>query len=223
MERLKLRLWAVAAVTMLMGIAFSVAPRPSQTARTEDWIGQQLPTDVGTFRMEANRAEPSNTSCTYKMDKSTYDTLKPWGIVARVYSNGRESYDVVVIGSNNKESFHDPKVCFGAQAWNLGPERTENIETKTRGTVPVTLVEMTKGSTKTFAVYFYKSVNSGFIASNSGVKMAMLTHKIKSFGQNDEGAFIRIIPSYDMPSLDKLKVFIGEWLDATGSTSKGYY
>lgn len=222
MERLNLRLWAVAIVSLAVGAVLFAAPRPEQKARTESWIGQQLPTQVGNFKFISNQEDPSNTLCTYKMDKMTYDTLHPWGIVARVFSNGPEAYDVVVIGSNDKESFHDPKVCFGAQAWTLGAERVEKIHTKTRGDVDVTVVDMTKGNDKTIAVYFYKT-QSGFVSTNNGVKISMLKYKITHLGKNDEGAFIRVIPRQLNPNLENMKAFIGDWLDESGKTSNGYY
>ena len=222
MERLNFRLWAVAVLSLVIGGVLFAAPRPNQTKQTEEWIGSKLPTQVNSFKFVPNQEDPNNKLCTYKMDQTTYDVLHPWGIVARVFIDGPEAYDVVVIGSNDKESFHDPKVCFAAQGWSLGAERTEQVATKTRGNVPVTVVDMTKGSEKTIAVYFYRT-KKGFIASNTDVKWAMLSYKISHWGANDEGAFIRVIPRHNNADLGKLKGFIGDWLDEAGKTSEGYY
>lgn len=222
MERLKSRLWVTAGMFIIVGGMLAFAGRPQQVKREESWIAQQLPEKVGLFQMLPS-TEKEGDYCTYRMNKTTYDTLQPWGIVARVFTKGQEAYDVVVIGSNGKESFHDPKVCFGAQGWVLGPERVEKVATKTRGEVPITLVEMTNQDKKTISVYFYKTKSAGFTASNSQVRIDMLKHKLQNFGKDDEGAFIRIIPTHPNPDVNKLKEFIGEWLDEAGETSKGYY
>ncbi len=222
MERLRFRLWVTAGLFIVIGGMLAFAGRPQQVKREETWIAKQLPEKVGPFQMVPN-AEREFEYCTYRMNESTYKTLQPWGIVARVFTKGDESYDVVVIGSNAKESFHDPKVCFGAQGWVLGPERVEYIDTKSRGQVPVSVVEMTNQGKKTLAVYFYKTVSAGFTASSQTLRWDMLKHKLVNMGKDDEGAFLRIIPTHDNPDLGKLKQFIGDWLDEANTTSNGYY
>lgn len=214
------RAFVAASLLLVVGAALAFAPRPGSVQRSEEEIAKELPVAVADFKM----APPSNPSvpyCTYKMDEATYGILRPWGIVPRIFQKDGESYDVVVIGSNTKDSFHDPAVCFSAQGWNLSNAREETIPTKAYGDVPVTIVDMDKEGQKTIAMYFYR-LREGYVASNGGVKRQMLLYKLMKFGKDNEGGFIRIIPNGEA-NLQKLKTFAGEWVDAAAKTSAGYY
>lgn len=98
------------------GVAANFVPRPSATKRTEAWMESQLPVRVGDFEFVASAQNPMQS---YKMEKTTYETLKPFGIVSRVYSKSGEQYDVVVVSSDNGDSFHDPSICFQSQGSEL--------------------------------------------------------------------------------------------------------
>ena len=217
------RAFVAAGLLLAVGGALALAPKPSAVKRSEEQVANQLPTKFSGFRM-APASDPSVPYCTYKMDPVTYDILKPWGIVPRVFQKEGESYDVVVIGSNSKDSFHDPAVCFSAQGWNLSNAREETLETQAYGKVPVTLVDMDKEGTKTIAMYFYR-LRDGYVASNSGVKKQMLMYKLTPphIGRDDEGGFIRIIPNGGGADLQKLKTFAAQWVDAAAKSSGGYY
>jgi hypothetical protein len=184
---------------------------------SETEVASMLPLKVKHFDAELAKGE----YCSYKMDKSNYDILKPWGIVARTFTDGPEKYDVVVIASRSKESFHDPQVCLTAQGWELSNQRIETMHTQTRGDVPITLFEMKNGNDKRTAMYFLKTTQ-GYYADMSKLKLDMFKYKVKNFGKDDEGAFIRIMPMG--PSDEKKMVkFAAEWLDEAVKTSNNYY
>jgi hypothetical protein len=217
MERLRKRIWPISIAFLLAGTALSLTPKVKQVDRTEEEVAKVLPVKVGRFDAVMGQGE----TCSYTMDKSTYDVLKPWGIVARVFADGNEQYDVVAIVSRSKESFHDPQICFTAQGWNLTNQRHDVLKTKTRGDVPITLVDMENGGVRTVAMYFFKTTQ-GYFGDMSKVKMSMLTYKLTHFMKDDEGAFIRVIPKgvVDVP---RMKIFVADWVDEAGKVSAGYY
>lgn len=209
------------AMFIALGCVFIATSSPKRL-RNETWMEQHLPKKFGKYFMRLGEVGPE---ATYKMDKYTYDTLKPYGIVARTFRKDEggiyKDFDAVVIMSNQKESFHDPRVCFTAQGWRLASETTETVNTKTHGAIPVTLTEMQMQGTgrKSFAAFFYKGPD-GFCSGTSALKMQML--KRQMFKLSDaEGAFYRIIPMYDAATKQDLLKFIDEFLAATNKTSNG--
>lgn len=217
MEGLTKRIWIVAGTFFVAGLVFSAVPKVKQKDFTEEEVAAMLPVKVGRFDAELARGE----YCSYKMDQATYDILRPWGIVARIFSDGPESYDMTVIASRSKESFHDPQICFKAQGWNLTNQRLDYVNTKSKGQLPITMVDMEKDGYKTVAAYFFRT-NTGYIGNIKDVKLSMLKYKLTHMMKDDEGAFIRVIPR-STKNEEKLKEFIGNWIDEANRTSKGYY
>jgi hypothetical protein len=128
---------------------------------------------------------------------------------------------VVAIASNSKESFHDPQICFSAQGWRLSNQRDDVIKTKTRGDVPVTLVDMEQRGDNRVAMYFFR-LSKGYYGNMGLVKRDMLKHLFTNWGQKDEGAFIRLIPTSSV-DVEKMKKFAADWVDAANESSQGYY
>lgn len=219
MERLSFtkKLGILCAILLTTGATLNFAPRPKQVDRSESEIAAMLPKTVDKFNAELANGE----YCTYKMDQVNYDILQPWGIVPRVFDNGPERYEVVVIASRKKESFHDPQVCLTAQGWTLSNQRVDSMETKTRGQVPITLFDMERNGEKRTAMYFLKTTQ-GYYADMAKVKWDMFRFKITHFGKDDEGAFIRILPMGEL-NVDKMKKFAAEWVDEATKTSENYY
>ncbi|MBS1700441.1 MAG: exosortase-associated EpsI family protein [Armatimonadetes bacterium] len=199
------------------GATLNFAPRAKQVERTEKQIADMLPTKVDHFTAQLAEGQ----YCSYVMNESNYQILQPWGIVARTFVDGPESYDVVVIASHRKESFHDPQVCLRAQGWELTNQRIDKIETKTRGTVPITLFDMAQGGDKRTAMYFLKTTQ-GYYADMAKLKWDMFTYKLKHMGKDDEGAFVRIMPM-GTRDVDKMKKFAADWIDKAVDTSNNYY
>ncbi len=217
MERLSKRVGILCAIVLTTGATLNFAPRQAQVERTEAEIAGMLPLKVKHFTAELAPGQ----YCTYKMDKTNYDVLQPWGIVARVFADGPAKYEVVAIASRKKESFHDPQTCLTAQGWKLSDQRIVTISTKSRGDVPITLFDMELGTEKKTAMYFLKTTQ-GYYSEFGKVKWDMFKFKVFHFGKDDEGAFIRIIPLG--PSTEaKMKQFAADWIDEAVKTSKDYY
>jgi hypothetical protein len=156
------------------------------------------------------------------MDEMTYDELKPFGIVARVFEHDRKRFDVVLIASADRTSFHDPRVCFRGQGFLLEKEREEVVQTKTRGTIPVTFAEMKNPQgTQSIAAFFYRD-QDGFYPNPQAMSMAWLKRAFFKL-QSSEGVFYRFIPMHDGATVEELKRFIQLYMDEAPNVSGGYF
>lgn len=218
MEGLIPRTYFFSGIVLVAGLIITLLPKPEPDKKTEDWMEQHLPYKVGNYTfLPANPGAQQS----YRMEQRTYDILKPFGIVCRRYAGGRFVYDAVVIASQSDDSFHDPRVCFSAQGWELGPMEEVPIETKTHGTIKATMTTMSGKERNKIAAFVYKT-DKGFHASTSEVKWAMLFESMKG-GRKLNGVFYRFIPEYSGATKEQLAKFIGEYLDAAAATSNGYF
>ena len=225
MERVKKR--AVAALGMLLVAGVFMAFSASDDGDTidEKWMIDNSPRQVGGFKMLSG-AESDDYS--YKMDETTYNELQPYGIVAKVYENPEtgETYDVVLIASKSKDSFHDPRVCFSAQGWSLNNQWSDSVETETRGVAYMTVTDMDGPQGRgRLAAFLYRGQGK-FYKSTNELKLGMFLAQLKG-GGNLDGVFYRIIPQYNNPDqaemLRDMKEFISNYLDTANEVSGGYF
>jgi hypothetical protein len=217
MEGLIKRTWILAGVMVACGAFTMYVPPARSKPINEGWMAAHAPAKVGDFTFEPDPATPD---CSYKMGSTTYSTLQPSGILARLYKSGGKEYDVVLIASDNSVSFHDPRVCFTASGWNITHEKHVNIKTA-QGEIPVTYVNMQgEGQTKS-ALYFYRSP-SGFESVARKMRWDMLIGELLH-GRNDQGVFYRFIPmSNDITDQD-LMTFASQYLDEAHRVSGGFF
>ena len=212
MERLTKRSVVFAGALMAAGAAIQLTPRISLAAgKTEPQLEQMAPTRIGGYKLVHS----------YKMDARTYSELKPFGIVSRIFQEGERSFDVVLIASNRKESFHDPRLCFTSQGWTLQDESQVVLQTA-RGPIPVTIAKMKSidGSPQITA-FFYRGPGGYFSTSQS---FAFDSLKRQFTGSIDlEGVFYRFIPLWSGATVEDLEAFIGAYLDEAAKTSGGYF
>ncbi|HEY3782689.1 MAG TPA: exosortase/archaeosortase family protein [Fimbriimonadaceae bacterium] len=212
-KSLKTRAFAVGALLTLTGGILYAAPKPKPLpGRTEAWMESIAPSLIGDYKVTS----------TYKMEPSTYSELQPYGIVCRIFGNGKESYDVTLVASNRKSSFHDPRVCFPAQDQSIDDQHQVLLQTATRGVIPITVISMTEGDTKNkeLAAFFYRGPK-GFYATPQALSWAML--KDQFFGTNDEGVFYRFMPQNPNATEDQMEAFIKEYMDQSGKISGGFF
>lgn len=220
MEGLSLRAYIVTGLFVAFAAWVYVTPKPGKVeGKNEDWMESVAPAKVASYSFLPSGEDPQ---CSYKSPEMVYDTLVPTvGILARVYEHEGQRFDVTLIASRDKASFHDPRVCFTAQNYEITEEQSITIDTKTRGQIPATLAKMTtpdKG--QAVAVFFYRG-NHGFYGNTTRLKFSMLGDQI--MGRSDTDAvFYRFIPSGDL-SVDRLKSFIALYMDTAGKSSKGYF
>jgi exosortase len=210
---LKTRAFAVAGMFLLCGAIVFAAPKPRAAAgRTEAWMEKTAPTQIGDFKVTS----------TYKMEPSTYQELQPYGIVCRIFSNKTQSYDVTLVASNRKTSFHDPKVCFPAQGWSFDSQKRVVVHTQTRGDIPMTIMGMTGEDKSTqLAAFFYRD-KKGFYASPQALSWSMFLDQFA--GHTDtEGVFYRFMPEHANAKEEDLTSFIARYMDEAPKTSGGFF
>lgn len=220
MERLRNRVFMIAGLLLLWGAVVALTPHTSEaTPKTEQWLEENSPRQVGAFHMVPSHE--GHERVTYKMDESTYEVLAPYGIVARRFEHADQSYDVVLIASNKKTSFHDPRICFRAQGWEITSEETTTVDT-VRGPVPMTIAKMVgPDKRKTVACFFYRDGDKYF-ASSPELGWDIFVRQLK--GRNDlDGVFYRFIPLHDGATTEQLKDFIRLYVKEAKDASGGYF
>jgi len=226
MEGLKVRAFVLTGILLATGALCAFSPRPgSVPGLDEHWMETHTPR-TGKFQFLKPATPPDGDDlCTYKDPKEIYDDLKPTvGILARVYDYDGHQYDVNLIASRDKASFHDPHVCFTAQRYTIVDGPLVSIPTKTRGEIQATLADLTSPDGKpALAVYFYRGPK-GFYGTTMGLKWALLFDQFK--GRVDlDGVFYRFI--FDGPddpdNQQRLIGFIGDYMDEAGKDSGGYF
>ncbi len=228
MEGLMTRVAVAVGVFGLAGAWLKMTPRATGDAKTEDDMIAMAPTKVG---KSAFIPGDGDTRVSYKMDEKSYRWLTPYGIVARRYPVGADSFDVVLIASASRSSFHDPHVCFSAQNWTIFKSEASSVETKSRGKVPFMLIHMTNEKERNkVAAYFYKGPG-GFYGDTQSLKAALFWEALMH-GHNSDGVFYRIIPDFALQAQtpeaqkeqeDKLKQFIADYLESAKESSDGYF
>jgi exosortase len=213
LKSMKTRALAVGAVLALGGAVVLGAPKPKPLpGRTEAWMEKTAPSVVADYKIES----------TYKMEKSTYDELQPYGIVCRILGNGKQSYDVTLVASNRKTSFHDPRVCFPAQGWSFDDQQRTTVQTATRGAIPVSVIFMKddQDNTQQLAAYFYRGPH-GFYPTPQALSWSMLIDQFQ--GKTDEGVFYRFMPNYKGATEEDMLKFIKLYMDEAPKTSGGFF
>ncbi|MCH7903667.1 MAG: exosortase-associated EpsI family protein [Armatimonadetes bacterium] len=222
---MKRRAAAALGVLLAAGVFMAFSKVDEGDSIDEQWMVDNSPRQVEGFKMLAGEENPDYS---YKMAKVAYDTLEPYGIVAKVYVNEKtgESYDVVLIASKSKDSFHDPRVCFSVQGWALNTQWVDSVETETRGLAYMTITDMDGPTGRgKLAAFLYRGQGK-FYKSTNELKIGMFIEQLKG-GGNLDGVFYRIIPQHNNPDSDALlsdlKNFIAAYLDAANEASNGYF
>src|SRR5579862_9413607 len=105
MEGLKTRVYGLAGILLLGGAFAHIATPPAGPKRTEAWMEQTALKEFQNYKM-VPATSGDDREISYKMDAATYTELTPYGIVARDFTDGNKTFDVVLIASQAKASFH---------------------------------------------------------------------------------------------------------------------
>jgi hypothetical protein len=219
LEGLISRSYILAGGFALAGLAAHISLPAASHAKTEAWMEKTSVVQFGRYHMVQGSGDDPNVS--YKMDSSAYATLAPYGIVARELTDGSNSFDVVLIASANKDSFHDPRVCFTAQGWQLDDQKVVPVTTQTRGVVPITLTNIQSDKGSRLAAFFYRGPY-GFAATTNALKMQMFGYSLVN-ARNSDGVFYRFIAEEPDVTCEQFQGFIASYLDASGKQSGGYF
>jgi hypothetical protein len=221
MERLKKRTFWVAAAMLVVGVAVMAVPDKKPAGRTEQWMEQMAPRTVEGYSFIQSKENPEQSR---RMDEKSYRLLAPFGIVDRVYRLGSRQFEVVLVASNNRGSFHDPRVCFAGQGWNFDKQNKTSIRTRSHGYITATFIEgKTELGFEQYAVYFYKGP-SGFSSSTLGIKGRLLMQLLLNpFGGPGEAVFYRFVSESPEVKKEEFIDFIGKYMDAANESSNGYF
>lgn len=211
MEVTKIKMIGVAVVLAAAGLAINLSPRPRAIQRTEQWLGSVSPSTVGAY----------STRNSYTMDKKVYETLKPFGIISRVLTDGRRNFDVVVIAGDDPAAFHDPRICFTSQGMELKNEKTVTLDTTSHGPVPLTVVEV-KGQhgQQMIAAYCYRGPKR-MHASPKRLSNDMFFTELTT-GKPSEGVFYRFISMNPETTEKELLAFIKDYMKKAREQSQSY-
>ena len=175
---------------------------------------------VGNYRMIPS---PEDPWASYKMPEEVYKALKPDAMVARIYEDpANKKFDVLLLLSRSKSSFHNPEVCFSSQGWTIQSQHQDEVITSHFGTIPITVVKMSSQSEKDqLAAFFYKGPG-GYFGSTEGFKWGLLRDELLKSKQ-PEGTFFRVIPEYPGEDIHQLKEFIATYIEEAHHTSHGFF
>jgi hypothetical protein len=220
MERLRKRAFMLSAFLIIVGgIALTKSGQAAESQLTERVMEEKAPLEVPGYDVIPG---PQGLAYTYRMDDTTYAVLRPFGIVARQYTDGHHTYDAVLITSNSHESFHDPKICFSGQGWTFKSTSRESIEIPDGRIIPATVVEMSGPLSDTAtAIYFYKGPK-GFVADPKRLQLDMFNEVL--FGRNPaDSTFYRFMPASQGTSREQLKEFIKTYMVSAAEQSGGLF
>jgi hypothetical protein len=218
MEGLKKRAYWLAGLFLVGGLAAHTATPAQSSSHDEKWLEKTALSHFGKYAMvPGTEADPD---VTYKMDKNTYDALTPHGIICRDFVDGVSTFDVVLIASQAKDSFHDPRVCFTAQGWNLDKETSVAVPTA-HGLFPLTVARITSENGARWAAFGYKTPY-GFAASTLELKLQMFKYSL-THSQTGDGVFYRFIGMSPNITRESLLKFIASYMNASAKASNGYF
>lgn len=186
--------------------------------QTEEELLSLLPLSVDKYRFVE---KPSSPGQSYKSEDRVYEMLKPRGIGNRIYTHGGRQYEVVVIVSDNKQSFHDPRWCFRASGWTIDEDRMRSAESQARGTMPVAIVTVSRERRKgQLAAFYYQGPNGIYADMPSLSRDLIITPLIKGTVGN-QGVFYRFMPLHPGAREEDLLEFIALYADTVHETSGG--
>jgi hypothetical protein len=213
------RSFIAAGILIVAGVAIQLTPQTVLASKTEKWMEEKAPTKVGNFTFQPSGENPNQS---YKVDERTYDILKPFGVVGRVYQDGIRGFDVMLIAGNNKNSFHDNRVCFSGQGWTMKEQEDFTIVT-VRGKIPVTLLNLSHQQRgDTMAAFFYKGPHDKFYPLPQMLTGALFFEQLKS-SKNLDSVFYRFIPQHPGATKEELIKFIQDYMKEAKATSDGFY
>ncbi len=208
---MQLRLKIILVFFVLVG-AFAYFITPIEYVnRTEDWMATQLPAaDIPGYSFNS----------VVKMDESTYETLQPFGIIGRDFINksGRR-FEITVIASNNRKAFHDPRVCFSAQGWQLIDPTVKRFNVSVfGGSVLGTVMGLQSSNAKGSAMFFYHGPY-GWRSTPHYMPFDMLVAKLM-MRKDIDGIFYRVLVSPAGKSLEEDQKAMEKFLDVYFSEVK---
>jgi len=208
-------------ISILVVAAIASLARPGAIARfpSEKEVEKMIPTQVGSFVSDAG---PEGPGYSYKMEEATYNTLRPLGIIARIYRDGPAIFDAVVIPAERTSSIHDPRDCFTRQGWDIVDIGSIDVPTRAMGEVPFRLMQMrsTEGAGNRLALFSYRGPTK-FYNVVRDLQQAQLNYALKTLKSEHVIAY-RFIDMTQRATKEDLVAFAAKFLDATHGRGNGF-
>jgi len=229
MQSLRARAIVLLCLFFPAGIAISFLPKPGAPRKSEAWLESKAPKSIDGYSISPFVEDPSNprpsddtaSNISYRMDKRTYDTLKPFGIICQVFRRESKAFDAVIINSDSHQSFHDSRVCFQSQGWSLEEEEQDSINTKSYGTIPVSVITVKNSAGTNLALLTYRGPK-GFRSLPLKMFRDMFFNQLLT-GKVSACSFYRFIALHQGATKEELKEFAATYIDAAYASSGGYF
>lgn len=182
----------------------------------EEWLYEMMPAEMESAQM---RQSTLGETVTYRMDESTYEVLEPIGIACQIWSTPEGEFDVVIIAGESMKSFHDQKICFNAQGWNIRDLRQRILPTESHGDIPFTVMELDRrdGNVK-WGIYTFRPP-TGF-GDFRTADLGFMINEIKT-GQPGTGYSYRFIGMSDGLTEDQVFDFAKRYMERVKESSNG--
>lgn len=229
MQSLRTRAVILLCLFIPAGIAISFLPKPGAPRKSEAWLESQAPKTLPGYSIMPYTEDPKNPrpasdtapNISYRMDRKTYDTLKPFGIVCQVFRGHSKAFDAVIITSDSHQSFHDSKVCFQSQGWTLEQDEQDSIVTRSHGEIPVSIITVKNNQGTNLALLTY-SGPKGFRSTPLRMFRDMFFNQLLT-GKVSVCHFYRFIALHPGATKEELKEFAATYIDAANASSNGYF
>ena len=198
---------------LFLALGAGIVLRPTTTGKHVDeaWLERAYPSSVDRFSMVP--AADGSTGHSYRMDDTTYQELKPFGIVGRTLTDGKRNFDVVVLAGDESDSFHNPLACFASQEWKVVDSKVVQVPTKSRGDVEMTFAKAEKDG-QTFAALYTFEGPGAMHATNGALHSDMFVSQLKT-GRARPATFFRFLTRVDGQSDAQVMRFAADYLDAS--------
>ena len=214
------RIYIASGIILVAGIGINFLGKAKASGYDEAFMEKSAPMKVADFTFQGSQDSPGKS---YTADDRTYELLKPFGIVPRHYDNGTQRFEVLLISSNTKESFHDQKVCFPGQGMTPTGEKVYDLEVEGRGTIPVVVATyQTDSNEQVISAYFYRGPG-GYHKYPQQLARAMLMNAVFGARQSNNSTYYRFMPQYRGATVEDTLAFIKAYMPAAEKSSKGFY
>lgn len=220
MAGLTTRTYMAGALILVFGVAIQLFGKARASGYDEKFMEKSAPVSVAGYTFTETKESPGKS---YVADERTYELLKPFGIVPRRYMKENHGYEVLLISSNTKESFHDQRVCFPAQKMTPLDEKVHTLDIAGRGKIPVVVASYrTEYGDKVISAYFYRGPG-GYYAYPQELAFAMLKNAVLGAKESNNSNYYRFMPQHRDPDEKETLEFIKSYLAEADKTGKGFY
>lgn len=174
----------------------------------EKWLETMAPDKVQGIDFLPSSENPEQS---YKMDPATYEALKPFGIVSRIYDSMGQRFDAVLIAGDNADSFHDQRACFTSQGWNILSDKEVTINVPGRGPQQAVELQLQGPQGRANALYTFRGPSGRLFSKFNDMWKDYFVSELTS-GRIYGGEFFRFIDLNGSDDTTKLYAFAGDYL-----------